>query len=33
MRAVAPAEEQPLKQRFNNYSNPIISPGLFSQPR
>jgi hypothetical protein len=33
IRALAPAEAQPLKQRFNNYSNPIISPGLFSQPR
>jgi len=23
----------PLKDRYNNYSNPIVSPGLFSQPR
>jgi hypothetical protein len=33
IRAVAPSTEQPLKERFNNYSNPIVSPGLFSQPR
>jgi hypothetical protein len=29
----SPAEAATLPQRYNNYSNPLISPGLFSQPR